>query len=180
MLCGRNFNFLATLPRRPRNDRKGIDLCTDIASTSVRINARKYDSIYSLVYFPRYPFRVSNGIVIYETRVSSRDAFFLSFFVFEVCVSSAIICRHRRLPTSRRCEKLTVVASSTSVFLTISPAKERESRECVLSFAVIPRAFLSINLRVYVAILIHPCHHPFLHEALSSVHHFHNVTDPRK
>lgn len=138
-------------------------------STSIRINARKYDSIYLLVYSPRYPFRVSNGIVIYETRVPSRCfSFFFFLLMFEVCVSSTIIFRHRRLPTRRRCEKLTVVAtsSSTSVFLTISPVEERESRECALSFAVIPHAFLSINLRVYVAILIHPCHCPFLHKAL--------------
>lgn len=47
-------------------------------SMSIRINARKYDSIYLLVYSPQYPFRISNGVVIYEMRVSSRC--FSSFF----------------------------------------------------------------------------------------------------
>jgi len=55
-------------------------------STSIRINARKYDSIYLLVYSPRYPFRVSNGIVIYETRVPSRCfSFFSSSHVWSMC-----------------------------------------------------------------------------------------------
>lgn len=49
-------------------------------------------------------------------------------------------------------------------------------------YAVIPRAFLNINLRAYAAILIHPYHHPFLHEApgLVGPTHFHNASPIRE
>lgn len=109
MLHGRNFNFPFTLPRL-RNDRKGIDLCTDIARVSALTRGNTIRYIYSLVYFPRYPFRVSNGIVIYETRVSSRCFFFffscLKYVFREVLSADIADFRHaadvKNWPWSRR------------------------------------------------------------------------------